>query len=381
MSAIPAVPGDIAAPAEPADADLAREARTLHHLVALARKRLPDDAWDYISGGTETETTMLRNRLALDSLGFNPRVLRDVSEVDLKGSLLGHQLRLPVVLAPIGSLSLADAQGAATVARAATTFGTINFVSSVTTPSLEEVAESGSSPMVFQLYVRGDQQWIDDYVSRAHRAGYVAVCITVDSAYYSRRERDQIRGYVPPGRRQSGGYEFQAALNWDTLRRTIAAAPLPIMLKGVTHPEDAELAIREGVRVIYVSNHGGRQLDHSAASIDHLPDIVAAVGDKAEVIVDGGFMRGTDIVKALALGANAVAIGKLQVWALAAGGDAGLVRALELLEIEVRLTMALLGARSVSELAPGQLRSVAPVAPPGIRSAFPHLAREFPDIA
>jgi isopentenyl diphosphate isomerase/L-lactate dehydrogenase-like FMN-dependent dehydrogenase len=148
----------------------------------------------------------------------------------------------------------------------------------------------------------------------------------------------------------------------------------------VTHPADAELAVQEGVRAIYVSNHGGRQLDHAPATIDQLPEIVAAVGDAAEIVVDGGFLRGTDVVKALALGANAVAIGKLQAWALAAGGDAGLARALELLEIEVRMAMGLLGATSIAELTPGHLRPVAPVAPPGITSAFPFLAREFPDI-
>jgi isopentenyl diphosphate isomerase/L-lactate dehydrogenase-like FMN-dependent dehydrogenase len=363
-----------------ATTDEVGSARTLHHLVALARRRLPAEAWDYISGGTETETTMLRNRLGLDSLGFKARVLRDVSGVDVTGTLLGQSLRLPVVLAPIGSLALADPDGAAAVARAATTFGTMNFVSSVTTPSLEEVAGSGSSPMVFQLYVRGDQQWIDDHLGRVRDSGYVALCITVDSAYYSRRERDQIRGYVPPGRRKSGGHEYQAALNWDVVRRIIHSAGMPIILKGVTHPEDAELAVQEGISVIYVSNHGGRQLDHAPATIDQLPEIVAAVGGRAQIVVDGGFMRGTDVVKGLALGADAVAIGKLQVWALAAGGYAGLVRALELLEIEVTLTMALLGASAVTDLGPHHVRPVAPVAAPGITSAFPFLSREFPDI-
>jgi glycolate oxidase len=346
----------------------------------MARKRLPDEAWDYVSGGTETETTMRRNRLGLDSLGFNARVLRDVSEVATSGRLLDQELRLPVVLAPIGSLSLVDPDGAAAAARAATQFGTINFVSSVTTPSLEEVAVSGSSPMIFQLYVRGDQSWVDAYVARARQSGYKAICITVDSAYYSRRERDQVRGYVPPGRRQSGGHAFQAALNWDTIKRTLAATDLPMILKGVTNPEDAELAVDAGIRVIYVSNHGGRQLDHAPSSIEQLPDIVSAVAGRAEVVVDGGFMRGSDVVKALALGADAVGIGKLQVWALAAGGDAGLVRALELLELEVRLTMALLGVSGIKDLAPSHVRHVAPVAPPGITSAFPFLEREFPGI-
>ena len=361
-------------------ADAVAQVRTLHELVARARRRLPDEVWDYVSGGTETETTMLRNRHALDSLGLQARVLQDVANVDLSGSVLGHAIRIPVVLAPIGSLTLADDEGAASVARAATAFGTVNFVSSVTRPGLEEVAQAGSGPMIFQLYVRGDRAWIDDYVARVEQAGYVALCVTVDSAYYSRRERDQIRGYVPPGRRQSGGYEYQAALNWDTIHWIISRTRLPVILKGITDPADAELAVEAGVKLIYVSNHGGRQIDHAPGSIEQLPDIVDALNGRAEVIVDGGILRGTDVVKALALGARAVAIGKLQVWCLAAGGVAGLVRGLELLEIETQLTMALLGARSVSELGRQHVRRVAPVAPPGITSAFPFLAQEFPGI-
>jgi glycolate oxidase len=379
-SRVAAVPAEGETPPSPDATDATGEARTLHHLVGRARRRLTDEAWDYISGGAETETTLLRNRLALDSLGFNARVGRDVSDVNVRGGLLGHELRLPVVLAPVGSLTLADPDGAAAAARAASRFGTMQFLSSVALPSLEEVAATGASPLVYQLYVRGDQAWIEERVGRAERAGYVAICITVDSAYYARRDRDLIRGYVTPGRSPSDGREYQAALDWDTLRRTIAATSLPVILKGVTHPADAELAVREGVRAIYVSNHGGRQLDHVPATIDQLPGIVAAVGDAAEILVDGGFLRGTDVVKALALGAHAVAIGKLQAWALAGGGDAGLARALELLEIEVRMTMALLGATSLAELTPDHVRPVAPVAPPGIASAFPFLVREFPDI-
>jgi glycolate oxidase len=153
-----------------------------------------------------------------------------------------------------------------------------------------------------------------------------------------------------------------------------------VVLKGVTHPDDADRAVRAGVRVVYVSNHGGRQLDHAPATIDLLPDVVAAVDGRAEVVVDGGFCRGTDVIKGLALGANAVGIGKLQAWALAGGGVDGLVRALELLEVEVRMAMALIGVTAVAELGPEHVRPVPPVAPPGITSAFPFLAREFPGI-
>jgi isopentenyl diphosphate isomerase/L-lactate dehydrogenase-like FMN-dependent dehydrogenase len=366
-------------PAPPPAPDVA-DVRTLHQLVARARKRLADEAWDYLSGGAETETTLLRNRLGLDSLAFNPRVLRDVSNVDATGNLLGHALRLPVILAPVGSLTLADPEAAAAVARAATTFGTMQVLSAVATPSLEEVAAAGTAPMVYQLYVRGDRGWIDEQLARVRGAGYVAVCITVDSAYYSRRERDLIRGYVPKAPRQGDGREFQAALDWDVVQRIIATAGLPVMLKGVTHPDDADRAVREGVQAVYVSNHGGRQLDHAPATIDQLPEVVAAVDGRAAVIVDGGFLRGTDVIKALALGADAVAIGKLQAWALAGGGERGLVRALELLEIEVRMAMALIGVTSVAELGPEHVRRVAPVAPPGITSAFPFLASEIPGI-
>jgi glycolate oxidase len=377
VATTPPLAPDTPAPPPPDDVS---DVRTLHQLVARARRRLADEAWDYLSGGAETETTLLRNRLGLDSLGFNPRVLRDVSNVDVTGRLLGQALRLPVVLAPVGSLTLADAGGAASVAAAASEFGTLQLLSGVATPSLEEVAAAGSAPKVYQLYVRGDQDWIDAQVARAREAGYVALCITVDSAYYSRRERDLIRGYVPERRRAATGAEYQSALDWDVVRRTMDAAQLPVVLKGVTHPDDAERAVREGVRVIYVSNHGGRQLDHAPATIDLLPDVVAAVGGRAEVVIDGGFLRGTDVIKGLALGANAVGIGKLQAWALAGGGVPGLVRALELLEIEVRMALALIGVTSVSELGPEHVRAVAPVTAPGITSAFPHLAREFPGI-
>lgn len=370
--------GDDAAP--PRSAGSVTDVRTLHHLVALARRRLPDDAWDYISGGSDSETTLRRNRHALDSLAFNSRVLRNVSDVSSAGSLLGHELRLPVILAPVGSLALADADGAAAVARAATRFGTMSVASSVSTPSLEEIADSGTCPMVVQLYVRGDQPWIDEQLARAHAAGYVAACITVDSPYYSRRERDQISGYVVPGRRQAGGREYQATLDWDILARTMASTPLPMVLKGITNPADAELAVEAGVRVVWLSNHGGRQLDHAPGTMEQLPEIVDAVRGRAEIVVDGGFMRGSDIVKGLALGADVVAIGKLQVWALAAGGDAGVVRALELLEIEVRMTLALLGVASIPDLDPACVRRVTPVGPPGITSAFPFLADEFPGI-
>jgi isopentenyl diphosphate isomerase/L-lactate dehydrogenase-like FMN-dependent dehydrogenase len=381
VSASEATSGDpivTAGPADPTVVDDAADARTLHHLVALARRRLTNEAWDSLSGGAESETTLLRNRLALDSLGFNARVLRDVSEVDVRGRLLGQALRLPVVLAPVGSIALADPDGAAAAARAAARFGTIAFVSSVASPSLEEVAATGATPLVSQLYVRGDTDWIGEQVRRAERAGCVAVCLTVDSAVYARRERDLVNGTL--GRGQSGDRSYQATMDWDTVRRTVAATSLPVIVKGVTHPEDAERAVAEGARAVHVSNHGGRQLDHAPATIDQLPDVVAAVAGRADVIVDGGFLRGSDVVKALALGADAVAIGKLQVWSLAAGGAAGLTRALELLELEVRMTMALLGVTSIAELEPATLRPVAPVRPPGILSAFPLLEREFPGL-
>lgn len=345
---------------------------TNQEIIIAARRNLDQNVWDYLTGGAESETTMRRNRLGLESLAFRPRVLVDVSKINTSVSFLGHRLRIPVMLAPIGSLQLLVPEGGVAVARAAAEFGTINFVSTVTQPSLEETAAASASPKIFQLYVQGDMKWVENLLGRVKKAGYAALCLTVDTAYYGRRERQMMDRWLPPSRRASG-YEHRAAMTWETMDAIKEIGGLPFILKGVATAEDAAIAVEHGVDVIYVSNHGGRQLDHGRGAIDVLPEIVDAARGKAEVVMDGGILRGTDVLKAIALGAKAVAIGKLQGWGLAAAGQAGLVRLLELLEHEILTAMGLLGVRNLSELGPAHLCKAETVSPAHEMSAFPHI--------
>jgi isopentenyl diphosphate isomerase/L-lactate dehydrogenase-like FMN-dependent dehydrogenase len=216
--------------------------------------------------------------------------------------------------------------------------------------------------------------WAEALLTRVKNAGYRALCLTVDTAYYGRRERQMMDRWLPPSRRLSG-YEHRAALTWKTMDSLKEFAGLPFILKGVATAEDAALAVEHGVSAIYVSNHGGRQLDHNRGTIEMLPEIVEAVDGKAEVVLDGGIMRGSDVLKALALGAKAVAIGKLQGWGLGAAGKEGLVRVLELLESEMITTMGLLGITRVDQLKPAYLCKTQPIGPTHEMSAFPHMGR------
>jgi len=345
---------------------------TSQEIIMAARRNLNQNVWDYITGGAESETTMRRNRFGLDSLAFRPRVLVDVSKIDASTNFLGHKLKIPVMLAPIGSLQSITPEGGVAVARAAEEFGTVNFVSSVTEPSLEEIAAASSSPKIFQLYVQGDMKWVEELLGRVKKAGYAALCLTVDTAIYGRRERMLMDRWLPPSRRRTG-YGHRAALTWETMDAIKKIAGLPFILKGVATAEDAAIAVKHGVSAVYVSNHGGRQLDHGRATIEMLPEIIEAVGGRAEIVLDGGITRGSDVVKAIALGAKAVAIGKLQGWGLGAAGQAGLVRVLELLENEITITMGLLGVSRIDQLKPACLCKTQPLAPAHEMSAFPHI--------
>ena len=352
---------------------------TLQHIVAAGRRNLAPGAWGYLIGGAETETTQLRNRQALDSIAFRPRVLNDVSRIDTGASFFGKPVRLPVMLAPIGGVETFVEGGATSAARGAAQFGVPQMLSSVCAPGLEATAAAADTLRVFQLYVRGDDAWVDDWVKRAGDNGYAAFCLTVDVASYSRRERDLLTGLAKPWRSTAAaGSTFQAALSWDQVKRLKDKFDVPLIIKGIATAEDAEIAVQHGVEVVYVSNHGGRQLDHGLGSAAVLPQVVAAVNGRAQVWVDGGFMRGTDVVKAIALGASTVGLGRLPCLALAAGGIAGLVRALEILEEEVRICLGLLGVRSYAELKPQHLTTAMPVRAPGALSAFP-LLDEYPD--
>jgi isopentenyl diphosphate isomerase/L-lactate dehydrogenase-like FMN-dependent dehydrogenase len=346
----------------------------LHEIIAKARQNLDQNNWDYIVGGCESETTLRRNRLALDSIALRPRVLRDVSAVDASVTEFGRKLRLPIVLAPVGSLESFHPAGAEPVADAANQFGVAHMLSSVCDPGLEGLAAAVPSALrLYQLYVRGDPAWVDDHVERAIRHGYAAFCLTVDTAHYSRRERDIAKRYVTAGRRRVQGRAFQAGLDWQTVKRIKQRFRIPLMIKGIATAEDARVALDHGVEWIYVSNHGGRQLDHGLGAMEVLPEIVQTVADRARILVDGSFCRGTDVVKAIAAGAHLVGMGRMQCFALAAGGAAAVVRMLELLEDEVQRCLGLLGVTKLAELDRKCLAPTAPTNPPHVLSAFPLL--------
>jgi glycolate oxidase len=299
--------------------------------------------------------------------------LRDVSTVSARTQFLGRDLRLPILLAPVGSLEL-FAQGAgAASAEAAEQFGIAHMLSSVCQPGIEAVALAAPNALrLFQLYVHGDAAWVDAIAERVETAGNGAFCLTVDTAHYSRRERDQakrnIRRLAVPGR------EFQPQLTWKDVDRLKSKLKVPLILKGIATAEDAAMAVDHGVDMVYVSNHGGRQLDHCLGSMAVLPEVVKAVNGRATVIVDGSFNRGSDIVKAIASGAHMVGMGRMQCIGLAADGAAGVVRMLEILEDEIKICMGLIGVNSLAELNPSYLQAVAPLSPNDALSAFPLLS-------
>jgi isopentenyl diphosphate isomerase/L-lactate dehydrogenase-like FMN-dependent dehydrogenase len=333
-------------------------------IVLAARKNLPQGAWDYLVGGSESETTLRRNRLAYDRWGFRPRILVDVSKIDTSTTFLGQKMRIPAMLAPVGSLQTFTPEGGVAAAQAATEFGTQHCVSSVTEPSWEDTANAGAK--FFQLYVQGDDEWTKDAVARIKAAGYKALTITVDTAIYSRRERPMLNRWAPPTRRGPlANRNFLSELTWrklDVIKQ--AWGELPLMVKGVATVEDALLCIDHGVEVIWVSNHGGRQLDHGLGSMDVLPEIVQAVDGRADVIMDGGVQRGSDILKAVALGAKCVALGRLQAWGLGAAGKDGCLRVLEILENEIISAMGLMGITSIDQLSDKYVCRAEPVITP-----------------
>jgi isopentenyl diphosphate isomerase/L-lactate dehydrogenase-like FMN-dependent dehydrogenase len=331
---------------------------TLPEIHRAARARLPRTAYNFGAGGTETETTLRRNRRSLRRLAIRQDILVDVRQIDLTTSLLGVPLSWPVVIAPMGGLVLFHPEGDCEMARGAAKADTLQFLSGATGWSVEAVAAAASGLKMFQLYHMGDRPWVADLLARVEASGYLCVCLTVDVQVYSRRERDIVARWSPreamlkaPNPRPPDP-DYPARLTWadvDWLRKTTR---LPIGLKGIMTARDARRAVEAGVELIWVSNHGGRQLDSTQASIDALPAVAEAVGGAASIVVDGGFARGTDVIKGLAWGADAVAVGRTALWGLAADGAAGVACALDILRREVRTSMALAGQTSVRGLTP-----------------------------
>ncbi|HYK15332.1 MAG TPA: alpha-hydroxy acid oxidase [Burkholderiales bacterium] len=349
----------------------APEFLSLQEIVAAARRNMSVDLWNHLVGGADSETTLKRNRQALDSLALRQRVLVDVREIDITTTLLGRSMSSPVFLAPVGGLVgfLNPEQGAIPVARAAVAHGTAAFISTAAKPGFEAAASAVNEPLIFQLYVRADRKWVEDILDRVKGAGYRALCVCVDRNYYGRRERDIIsRAAVREG---FGDPSFQMGLQWSDLVWMKERIKLPLIVKGVATAEDARLSVEHGADVVYVSNHGGRQLDHAQGTIEVLPEVVEAVAGRAEILWDGGVLRGTDVIKAISLGARAVGVGKLLGWSLAAGGEAGVKRMLELMDVEIRTAMGLMGVTSLAQLNPSWVRAAQPTGPASVTSAYP----------
>lgn len=348
------------------------DARLPHELIELAYRRLEPEIWDYLIGGSETETTLVRNRAALDKLALRPRVLRNVSSIDTSSNFLDWHSSLPIALAPIGSLDSFWENGALEAARAASEFGVPIIISAAIPQSVELAAINGGSK-VLQLFARGDEAWFDEQIKRATELGYSSICITVDQAMPGSRERDIAKRFEKPWSKLAKGAEFQAKFDWDDLARLLERSTAKIWIKGIATAEDAVRACDIGVEAIYISNHGGRQLDYGRGSATVAAEIIPAVDGRTKIVVDGGVCRGSDVVKLIAQGADCVGIGRLYLYGLAAGGAAGVRKVLEILQHEVQICLGLLGVTSFAELDPTYLEASDARAGSGAHSAFPLL--------
>jgi glycolate oxidase len=334
---------------------------TLPEIRRAARKAVDKNAWNFGAGAAETETSRRRNHRHIQRLAIRQNVLVDVRQIDISTSLLGVPLSSPVAVAPMGGLILFHPEGDVEMARGAGQADTLQWLSGATGWSVEDVAKARGGPQMFQLYHHGDRGWVSELLARVESSGYHAVALTVDVQLYSRRERDILARWSPrdamaiaPNPRGPDP-NYQARLTWADVEWLMKTTKLPIGLKGIMTVNDARRAVSTGVRLIWVSNHGGRQLDQTQSTIDALPPIVDAVGGKAEVMIDGGFSRGTDVVKALARGARVVALGRTSLWGLAADGAAGVARTFEILRDEIRTTMGLAGHTKLADLTPDQV--------------------------
>ncbi len=371
-----------------------RRVASVEDLRVSAARRLPGGVFDYIDGGAEDERTLAGNVSGFAALEFRPRVLRDVSDLDPSSTLLGRRVAMPVVLAPTGFTRIAHSQGELAVARAAARAGIPSSLSTLGTRSIEEVAAAADGDTWFQIYTWRDRGLVREMVARARAAGYTAVWLTVDTAMLGRRERDVRRGMtLPPklgprtlldgvrhpawtldflraepitfanvaGRRDRDGStavslaeyvndQFDQALSWDDVEWLRSIWDGPIVLKGIQTVADAKQAVAVGVGAIGLSNHGGRQLDDAPVPIELVEPVRQEIGDGAAVICDGGVRRGSDIVKALALGADAVSLARPYLYALGTAGEAGVDWLLTFLRSGLERTMALTGCRSIAEI-------------------------------
>lgn len=342
----------------------------VHEYEPLARAAMSPMAWDYLAGGSGDERTLAWNRERLDATRLWPRVLRDVSGVDTRLRLLGLDLPYPVLLAPTGFQRLFHPEGERATARAAGMAGTVYTLSTAATTTIEDIAAEASGPLWFQLYVQRDRGFSLDLVRRAEAVGCRAIVLTADTPVLGARDRD-LRNHLelPPGLELANLREWRAkhpdsptfvhgarnpfldpSVTWESLAWLVGETRLPVVVKGILRPDDAVRAIERGAAAVAVSNHGGRNLDTVPATVDVLPLVAEAVAGRVPILMDGGIRRGVDVVKALALGATAVMIGRPYLWGLASAGSDGVARVLSLIATEFEMAMQQCGASHLDEI-------------------------------
>ena len=342
----------------------------LDDFESAARAVLPQGIYDYIAGGSEDEAALRGNREAFARYRFRFKILASADRADLSNEVLGQHFRMPVHLAPTAIQRMAHPGGEAAAYRGATDAGIAYCLSTMSSVSIEDVAAAATGPRWFQLYMNPDRAVNASLVERAVDAGYSAIVLTVDLPKTGRRERDIRNAFsLPEGLRyanldargaapadgpdpfaQNVNAQTNPALTWGDLEWLVARTSLPVIVKGVVRADDARHTVEAGARGLIVSNHGGRQLDYAIASLDALPEVVQAVGRDVPVLIDGGVRRGTDVLKALCLGAHGVLIGRPFLYALAVGGADGVSRMLAMLREEIEVSMTLLGVKRLSEL-------------------------------
>ena len=324
----------------------------LRDYEALARARLDPATWDFYAGGSDDELTVRENELSFARIRLRPRVLVDVSGCDTSTTALGSAVRMPILVAPTAAHALAHAEGECATAVAASAAGSLMVVSTSASRTLEAIAQAAPGPLWFQLYIR-NLPHARALVARAHAAGYRAIVLTVDRPRLGSRERDvrnQFPGFARAHDLEDGSTYTGDAITWEIVPWLRGLSPLPVLVKGILTAEDAALAVMHGAAGVIVSNHGGRQLDGVVTAIEALPEIAAAVAGRCEVYLDGGVRRGTDVLKALALGARAVLVGRPILWGLAVNGAAGVEHVLTILRDELRLAMALAGRPTLGDI-------------------------------
>lgn len=336
----------------------------LFEFEAYAKEHLPKQEYDYIAGGATDEISVDRNRRAFESWAMRPRVMTDISALDLSTTVLGTQVSMPVLLAPCGGHKRAHPDGELATYRAAAACGTILAVSANSHTGFEELAEAASGHLWLQLYPFIDRAVTKEWLERAKATGYEAICVTLDSQWPPKRERNIRNNYrraesartdfgeaSGPAKAGRERVESDPAATWKDLAWIKSQTDLPVVAKGIMTEEDVQSCAEVGADGVIVSNHGGRHLDNTLATIEVLSEAVAAAkGSKMEIFVDGGVRRGADVVKALALGAKAVFIGRPLFWGLALGGDQGVMRVLEILREEIQITMAKCGKPTIASI-------------------------------